>query len=146
MGRTALKVGLLAVVVCAVVALGLGKILGGQDRAQTTTRVVELVHGKDAAPRTTGTKPASRAPPKPTPPGIRTPRPRLPLEGTTISVDPGHNGGNFSDPEAIDRPVPAGANGTTKPCNTTGTETDDGSLTEARFNWEVAQTWFRASN
>jgi N-acetylmuramoyl-L-alanine amidase len=62
-----------------------------------------------------------------------------PLDGMTISVDPGHNGGNFSDPEAIDRLVPAGANGTMKPCNTTGTATDDGSLTEAQFNWDVAQ-------
>jgi N-acetylmuramoyl-L-alanine amidase len=57
----------------------------------------------------------------------------------TISVDPGHNGGNFSDPKAIDRLVPAGAGGTMKACNTTGTATDDGSLTEAQFNWDVAQ-------
>ncbi|MBS1862873.1 MAG: N-acetylmuramoyl-L-alanine amidase [Actinobacteria bacterium] len=74
------------------------------------------------------------------PPATKTPpRKSLPLEGKTISVDPGHNGGNFTHPEAIARPVPAGANGTTKPCNTTGTETDDGSLTEAQFNWDVAQ-------
>jgi N-acetylmuramoyl-L-alanine amidase len=57
----------------------------------------------------------------------------------TISVDPGHNGGNFTHPEETARPVPAGVNGTSKACNTTGTETNDGILTEAQFNWDVAQ-------
>ncbi|MGN6274759.1 MAG: N-acetylmuramoyl-L-alanine amidase [Solirubrobacterales bacterium] len=61
-----------------------------------------------------------------------------PLSGTTIVVDPGHNGGNASHPEEIARLVPAGVNGTTKACNTTGTETNDGTLTEAQFNWDVA--------
>ena len=61
------------------------------------------------------------------------------LSGVTIVVDPGHNGGNASHPEQINRLVPAGANGTTKPCNTTGTETDDGKLTEAQFNLDVAE-------
>jgi N-acetylmuramoyl-L-alanine amidase len=56
----------------------------------------------------------------------------------TVSVDPGHNGGNFSHPEEIDRLVPAGANGAMKPCNTTGTQTSDGLLAEAQFNWDVA--------
>ena len=32
-----------------------------------------------------------------------------------------------------------GWDGATKPCNTTGTATDDGSLTEAQFNWDVAR-------
>jgi N-acetylmuramoyl-L-alanine amidase len=61
-----------------------------------------------------------------------------PLAGLTIAVDPGHNGGNATHPEQIGRPVLAGANGTTKACNTTGTETNDGLLTEAQFNWDVA--------
>lgn len=61
------------------------------------------------------------------------------LSGLTIVVDPGHNGGNASHPEQINRLVPAGANGTTKPCNTTGTETNDGQLTEAQFNLDVAE-------
>lgn len=56
----------------------------------------------------------------------------------TIAVDPGHNGGNPTHPEEIGRPVPAGASGRTKACNTTGTETNDGALTEAQFNWDVA--------
>lgn len=61
-----------------------------------------------------------------------------PLAGLTIAVDPGHNGGNATNPEEIARPVRSGAGGGTKPCNTTGTETNDGDLTEARFNWLVA--------
>jgi N-acetylmuramoyl-L-alanine amidase len=57
----------------------------------------------------------------------------------TIAVDPGHNGGNFTHPEEIARAVPAGAGGVTKACNTTGTATNDGLLTEAQFNWDVAE-------
>jgi N-acetylmuramoyl-L-alanine amidase len=57
----------------------------------------------------------------------------------TLVVDPGHNGANAGHPEEIARLVPAGANGTTKACNTTGTETNDGTLTEAQFNWDVAR-------
>jgi N-acetylmuramoyl-L-alanine amidase len=60
------------------------------------------------------------------------------LAGAVIAVDPGHNGGNATHPEQIERIVPAGADGFTKPCNTTGTETNDGTLTEAEFNLEVA--------
>jgi N-acetylmuramoyl-L-alanine amidase len=62
-----------------------------------------------------------------------------PLAGVTIAVDPGHNGGNATHPEEIAKQVPAGAGRVTKPCNTTGTETNDGVLTEAEFNFEVAQ-------
>lgn len=61
-----------------------------------------------------------------------------PLAGATVAVDPGHNGGNATHPEEIARLVPAGASGRVKPCNTTGTETNDGLLTEAQFNWDVA--------
>ena len=57
------------------------------------------------------------------------------LEGTTIVLDPGHNGMNWAHPEEINEVVDIG-NGT-KACNTTGTSTDDG-YAEAEFNWEVA--------
>ena len=60
----------------------------------------------------------------------------LPLTGTTIVVDPGHQLGNHRFPEQIDRPVPAG--GFTKPCNTTGTATDGG-YPEATFTWQVSR-------
>jgi N-acetylmuramoyl-L-alanine amidase len=57
--------------------------------------------------------------------------------GVTIVVDPGHNGGNASHPEEISRPVVAAADGSTKACNTTGTQTNDGRLTEAEFDFDV---------
>lgn len=63
---------------------------------------------------------------------------RTVLSGVTIAVDPGHNGGNASHPEEISRPVVAAADGSTKACNTTGTQTNDGALTEAEFNLDVA--------
>lgn len=52
-------------------------------------------------------------------------------------LDPGHNGGNAANPDAINRPVPAGR-GRTKPCNTTGTATAAG-FPEHAFTWAVAQ-------
>jgi len=53
-----------------------------------------------------------------------------------VVIDPGHNGANAANPDIINRPVDAGF-GATKPCNTTGTSTNDG-YTEASFNWKVA--------
>src|SRR5262249_53872830 len=53
-----------------------------------------------------------------------------------VVLDPGHNGGNASHPEIINRQVPAGF-GQTKACNTTGTATDAG-YSEHAFNWAVA--------
>jgi N-acetylmuramoyl-L-alanine amidase len=57
------------------------------------------------------------------------------LTGKVIVLDPGHNGGNAKHPEIINRRV----NVLTgyKPCNTTGTATDDG-YSEHAFNWDVA--------
>src|SRR6201999_3540546 len=58
-----------------------------------------------------------------------------PLAGKVVGIDPGHNGGNFSDPSFINAPV---WNGREKEaCDTTGTETNAG-YTEARFNFDVA--------
>ncbi len=56
-----------------------------------------------------------------------------------MAIDPGHNGGNGAHPGVINKPVVAYANGKTKACDTTGTETNDGRLTESRFNLEVAK-------
>jgi N-acetylmuramoyl-L-alanine amidase len=58
------------------------------------------------------------------------------LDGRVVAIDPGHNGGNFSDPSFINRTVWNGRESET--CDTTGTETDRG-YTEARFNWNVAR-------
>jgi N-acetylmuramoyl-L-alanine amidase len=55
--------------------------------------------------------------------------------GRTIVVDPGHNGGNAANPALINQLVPAG--GFDKPCDTTGTETDDG-YPEYAFALDVA--------
>jgi N-acetylmuramoyl-L-alanine amidase len=53
-----------------------------------------------------------------------------------VVLDPGHNGGNASHPDQINRQVPAGR-GRTKACNTTGTATDSG-YPEHRFTWSVS--------
>jgi N-acetylmuramoyl-L-alanine amidase len=62
---------------------------------------------------------------------------RTPLAGATITIDPGHNGGNGSHPEQINRQVSIG-NGETKECDTTGTATASG-YAESRFNLSVAR-------
>ncbi len=59
----------------------------------------------------------------------------LPLSGRVITLDPGHNGGNFTHPLQIGRLVNDG-NGE-KECDTTGTAAPDG-YREADFNWNVA--------
>jgi N-acetylmuramoyl-L-alanine amidase len=59
----------------------------------------------------------------------------LPLAGRTVVIDPGHNGGNASNPAFINAMVPAG--GFDKPCDTAGTQTDDG-YPEYAFTLDVA--------
>ncbi|WP_219469415.1 N-acetylmuramoyl-L-alanine amidase [Nonomuraea rhizosphaerae] len=58
-----------------------------------------------------------------------------PLDGKVIVIDPGHNGGNYRAPKAVNRKV----NVLTKwkPCDTTGTETNN-HYTEAAFTWDVS--------
>jgi N-acetylmuramoyl-L-alanine amidase len=53
-----------------------------------------------------------------------------------IVLDPGHNGGNASNPDQINAQVPAGR-GQSKACDTTGTATNAG-YTEHAFTWDVA--------
>jgi N-acetylmuramoyl-L-alanine amidase len=62
---------------------------------------------------------------------------RPPLAGRVIVLDPGHNGGNFRAPAAINRLVSIGQ-GVRKACDTTGTATASG-YTEADYNWDVAK-------
>lgn len=59
-----------------------------------------------------------------------------PLAGKVVGVDPGHNGGNFSDPAFINHPVWNGRE--EEACDTTGTATNGG-YTEALFNFNVAR-------
>ncbi|HET9142809.1 N-acetylmuramoyl-L-alanine amidase [Actinophytocola sp.] len=70
---------------------------------------------------------AAPAPAKPKP---------APAAGRVVVLDPGHNGGNASNPARINQSVPAGR-GRTKPCNTTGTATNAG-FTEHAFTWDVS--------
>ncbi len=58
------------------------------------------------------------------------------LRGHVVVVDPGHDGGNETNPSAIARQVPDGAG--TKECDTTGTETNSG-YPEHAFTWDVSQ-------
>ena len=74
-------------------------------------------------------------PPSPTAPSPSDAPPPI-LAGQVIVIDPGHNGGNAEAAEAIAEPVDVG-NGE-KPCDTTGTNTDDG-YPEHRFNFDVAE-------
>ncbi len=60
-----------------------------------------------------------------------------PLVGKTVHIDAGHNGGNAGAPSTINALVDAGG-GVRKACDTTGAQTNDGTLTEARFNLDVA--------
>ncbi|MGO9322897.1 MAG: N-acetylmuramoyl-L-alanine amidase [Solirubrobacteraceae bacterium] len=64
-----------------------------------------------------------------------TPVTKLPLSGRVITIDPGHDGGNFTHPQQIARLVNDG-NGE-KECDTTGTAAPDG-YRETDFNWSVA--------
>ena len=75
---------------------------------------------------------STRAAPRPTARAPRIPLPRGPL----VVIDPGHNGGNASHPEIVNRLVPSGF-GQVKPCNTTGTATRAG-YSEHAYNWDVA--------
>jgi N-acetylmuramoyl-L-alanine amidase len=63
----------------------------------------------------------------------------LPLAGTTVHVDAGHNGANGSHAAQINRQVPAGRGGFRKACDTAGAQTGDGRLTEAAFTLDVAR-------
>lgn len=65
-------------------------------------------------------------------------RPTSPLAGKVVTLDPGHNGGNARHPSEINRRVDAGG-GRRKACDTTGTETSDGRLSEHVFTFDVAQ-------
>lgn len=107
-----------------------------QRSTQLTREIREAEREVEAARRAaSGNAAATAAGPDSTEPS----RSVSPLSGLTIAVDPGHNGGNASHPTEINRPVPSSNDGSTKACNTTGTQTDDGRLAEARFNFEVAR-------
>ena len=89
------------------------------------------------ASSTSAVAPHPSATPTPTPtPSVSAP----PLAGKIVGIDPGHNGGNFTDADAIAQQIWNGAEW--EACDTTGTTTDGG-YTEAQFNFNVA-TYLRA--
>lgn len=62
-------------------------------------------------------------------------RPRKPLTGKVVGIDPGHNGRNATDLAFINHQIFNGRS--MEACNTVGTQTASG-YTEARFNFDVA--------
>ncbi|WP_113704957.1 N-acetylmuramoyl-L-alanine amidase [Nonomuraea lactucae] len=99
-----------------------------------------------SAQRPSAQRPSAQRPPAQSPPGPETRvgvtatspmrTPGVPaLAGKVVVLDPGHNGGNASHPEVINRQVDIITQ--RKPCNTTGTETDAG-YPEHAFAWDVA--------
>jgi N-acetylmuramoyl-L-alanine amidase len=84
---------------------------------------------------------ASAAPPSAAPtsatsssPASAAPASKGSLAGKVIVIDPGHNGGNASHPEIINKKV--NVINAMKPCNSTGTATND-NYSEHAFNWDV---------
>jgi len=57
------------------------------------------------------------------------------VDGKVILLDPGHNGANYKHPEVINKNVDAITE--QKPCDTTGTETNDG-YTEPAYTFDIA--------
>lgn len=76
--------------------------------------------------------PIGSASPAPSQPQVAASKP---LAGKIVGIDPGHNGGNFSDPSYISQLVWNGRAEET--CDTTGTATASG-YTEAQYNFDVA--------
>ncbi len=93
--------------------------------------------GRNAMPPDRATPPTHRQPAAPSH-LRRVPRPRTPLHGVRLAIDPGHQLGNHNFPQETNRTVQAGAGGFSKACNTTGTATDSG-VPEATVVWQVAR-------
>jgi N-acetylmuramoyl-L-alanine amidase len=116
-----------------------GLVLAAATVALVVTGCAGAGSSGSAVPSGSAASPASpsashtSAAPSPTPtPTVSAP----PLAGKIVGIDPGHNGGNFTDPDAIARQIWNGAEW--EACDTTGTTTDGG-YTEAQFNFNVAK-------
>lgn len=124
-------VGLLALALVSCGGAGVrpapGAVSGAQLAADGSATKVPSPASAPAPSATSTSTTATAVPP------ATTPAPAL--AGKVITIDPGHNGGNFDAPSIINRLVNDG-NGF-KPCNTTGTAAPDG-YREADFNWDVA--------
>ncbi|MGH3375006.1 MAG: N-acetylmuramoyl-L-alanine amidase [Actinoallomurus sp.] len=102
--------------------------------AVAITAVAALIGGCGSS----GGSTASAAPPSAAPTSAAaapTPTPQGSLAGKVIVIDPGHNGGNASHPEIINKKV--NVINAMKPCNSTGTATND-NYAEHAFTWDVS--------
>jgi N-acetylmuramoyl-L-alanine amidase len=125
--RLAPACGLALLAGCELAALaGCGGVAGTSSALPAATTAPAVEH-KNAPRHLDAARGASSGPP--------TPPVGAPLSGRVITIDPGHNGGNFTHPQQIARLVNDG-NGE-KECDTTGTAAADG-YREADFNWSVA--------
>jgi N-acetylmuramoyl-L-alanine amidase len=114
----------------AVIALGLAVSACGSGLAGPAAPSAPLTAQPSAPAPSAGPAPAAQTPsPSPSPPAE-------PLAGKVIGIDPGHNGGNFADPGAINKQIWNGREW--ESCDTTGTDTVSG-YTEAQFNFNVAR-------
>ena len=80
--------------------------------------------------------PSSTTPASPTPGAPAPAASAKPLAGKIVGIDPGHNGGNFTDASYIGQQIWNGRE--SESCDTTGTETDGG-YTEAQYTVNVAR-------
>lgn len=122
--RTALIVAVIGL--AGLVVVGVLLTRGGSVHAGVST--TPTVHD----PGTTVAHPSPTLPVTTTPPTTAP----LPLAGKVVGIDPGHNGGNFSDPTFLNQTIWNGRE--SESCDTTGTETDAG-YTEAAYNFSVAE-------
>jgi N-acetylmuramoyl-L-alanine amidase len=119
--------------------LGAGAALVGcgasaSEKARRSDQLTPVLSSSEARiARAAVTSTSSRA--TATRAAARRPAALLPLAGRVVTIDPGHNGGNFTHPQQIARLVNDG-NGE-KECDTTGTAAPDG-YRESDFNWSVA--------
>ena len=97
-----------------------GQAASGETVISAPTPAAAPASGSDSAPASVQVKDAAVAP----------------LKGKVVAVDPGHNGGNYKDPKAINKQVDVLTK--RKACDTTGTATNDG-YSEAAFTWDVSQ-------
>jgi N-acetylmuramoyl-L-alanine amidase len=129
-------VGLLAIAGCspAPAPADVSSASSSQASAAASSSVAVRTSRPVSKPRTSAPAKTTEAP-QPTP-TVAVPAPPPVPSGTTIVLNPGHNGGNASNTGAISRQVPAGF-GQYKECDTTGTTTNAG-YSEHAFNWDVS--------
>jgi N-acetylmuramoyl-L-alanine amidase len=120
-GRAALAVSAAAAALAAAGCTGAGSSGSAAPSGLPTASTSAAARHPSAGPAPASPTPSVSAPP---------------LAGKIVGIDPGHNGGNFTDPDAIAQQIWNGAEW--EACDTTGTTTDGG-YTEAQFNFNVAK-------